>query len=91
MAPTTSERWHFRVDPQTDRVVREAAETADRSLTEFVVDAAVHEAERLLADRTRFSLAPEQWEQFVELLDRPPRNNPGLDTLFARPRVFDAD
>jgi uncharacterized protein (DUF1778 family) len=82
------ERWDFRVDPETDRLVRRAAQTADRTLTDFVVDAAVVEAERLLADRAEFVLDAERWERFVELLDRSPQDNPGLAKLFATPSVF---
>jgi uncharacterized protein (DUF1778 family) len=85
------ERWDFRVDPETDRLVRQAAETAERTLTDFVVDAAVVEAERLLADRTRFVLEAEQWGRFVELLDRPPQANPGLERLFSKPSAFSAE
>lgn len=82
------ERWDFRVEPDTDRLVRQAAASSQRTLTDFVVDAAVLEAERLLADRTDFLLPPEQWERFVSLLDRSPRENPGLERLFSRPSVF---
>ena len=35
------------------------------------VEAAVIEAERLLADRTHFALEPERWERFVEPRGRP--------------------
>jgi uncharacterized protein (DUF1778 family) len=84
----TKERWDFRVAPETDRLVRRAAETADRTLTDFVVDAAVLEAERLLADRTQFVLDSAQWERFVELLNRSPRENPGLQKLFSMQSVF---
>jgi uncharacterized protein (DUF1778 family) len=82
------ERWDFRVEPETDRLVRQAAATSQRTLTDFVVDAAVLEAERALADRTAFALPPEQWERFVALLDRSPRENPGLEKLFSQPSVF---
>jgi uncharacterized protein (DUF1778 family) len=82
------ERWDFRVDPDTDRLVRRAAATSERTLTDFVVDAAVVEAERLLADRTQFVLEGDQWELFVELLDRSPQENPGLEKLFSAPSVF---
>lgn len=85
---TAKQRWDFRVDPATDQLVRQAAETAERTLTDFVVDAAVLEAERLLADRTGFVLSPENWDRFVELLDRSPRANPGLEKLFSQPSVF---
>jgi uncharacterized protein (DUF1778 family) len=85
---TTKERWDFRVATETDRLVRQAAETSDRTLTDFVVDAAVVEAERVLADRTQFVLAAENWARFVEILDRPPRHKPGLEKLFSRPSVL---
>lgn len=82
------ERWEFRVDADTDRLVRQAAQSAERTLTDFVVDAAVVEAERLLADRREFVLDTEQWQRFVTLLDRSPQDNPGLEKLFAKPSVF---
>jgi uncharacterized protein (DUF1778 family) len=82
------ERWDFRVEPETDRLVRQAAASSQRTLTDFVIDAAVLEAERLLADRTAFALDRQQWERFVELLDRSPRDNPGLEKLFSKPSVF---
>lgn len=82
------ERWDFRVSSETDELVRQAAETAERTLTDFVVDAAVVEAERVLADRTHFVLATEQWNRFVELLDRSPQDKPGLEKLFSKPSVF---
>jgi uncharacterized protein (DUF1778 family) len=84
----TKERWDFRVATETDRLVRQAAETTDRTLTDFVVDAAFVEAERVLADRTQFVLDAESWARFVEILDRPPQNKPGLEKLFSRPSVF---
>jgi len=85
------ERWDFRVAPETDRLVRQAAATVEQTLTDFVVDAAVIEAERLLADRTHFALEAEQWDRFVELLDRSPQDNPGLEKLFSRQSVFAAE
>ena len=84
----SNERWDFRVAPDIDSIVRQAAQSADRTLTQFVVDAAVVEAERILADRTQFVLRREEWARFVEILDRPPQENPGLEKLFSRPSVF---
>jgi uncharacterized protein (DUF1778 family) len=88
---STKERWDFRVEPDTDELVRRAAESVDKTLTDFVVSAATIEAERVLADRTTFVLEPEQWATFIELLDRPERGNPGLDRLFSRPGLFARD
>jgi len=87
---TSKQRWDFRVDPEADRLVRMAAATARATLTDFVVDAAVLEAERQLAHRTRFVLDGEQWDRLVELLDRPPRESPGLQRLISKPSAFES-
>ena len=36
-------------------------------------------------------LEAEQWTHFVELLDRSPQDNPGLEKLFSKPSVFAAE
>ena len=86
-----AKRWVFRVASGPDELVRHAAATAEMTLTDVVVDAAVTEAERVLADRTRFALDPGQWARFADLLDRPPHDKPGLERLFAKPSVFSAE
>jgi uncharacterized protein (DUF1778 family) len=89
--PSVSERWDFRVASETDRLVRQAAETADTTLTDFVVNAAVVAAERILADRSLFHLDAHRWKHFIELLDRPPKVNAGLKKLFGKPSVFETE
>ncbi len=86
-----TKRWDLRVAFETDQFVRHAAATANTTLTGFVVDAAVAEAERVLADRTRFALDPVQWARFADLLDRPPHDKPGLERLFSKPSVSSAE
>lgn len=88
MAKATRDRWEFRVDAEADELVRSAAEASSRTLTDFVVEAAVVEADRVLRDRDRFALDAAQWARFVEILDRAPQENPGLARLFAKPSVF---
>ena len=84
-----TDRWDFRVATYADDLVRRAAEVSHRSLTEFVVEAAVVEADRVLGDRTRFVLDADQWERFAAAIDREPRDVPGLEKLFASPSVFE--
>jgi uncharacterized protein (DUF1778 family) len=84
---TPTKRWDFRVEHETDRLVRQAA-TSRRTLTGFVIGTAALEAGSVLANRTAFVLEQRQWERFVELLDRAPRERPELVTLFSEPRVF---
>jgi len=89
MTELKDSRWTLRVTEPADQVVRAAALAAHRNLTDFVVGAAVGEAERVLADRTRFVLDDAAWEQFVELLDRPAREPEGLRKLLATKSAFD--
>lgn len=88
MATKPKERWDFRVGADTDRLVRVAADTTERSLTDFVVRAALVEAQHVLADRTRFTLDEQRWAQFVDLLDRPEAAVDGLERLFSSTSVF---
>jgi uncharacterized protein (DUF1778 family) len=87
--PTKDSRWNLRVKADDDIVVRRAAAESNRELSEFVRTAALNEAERVLADRTVFTLDAEDWERFVAALDRPPRVPAGLRELFSRPSVFE--
>jgi uncharacterized protein (DUF1778 family) len=89
MTDVKDTRWTVRVAEPADRVVRAAASVSHRNLTEFVVGAAVGEAERVLGDRTRFVLGEAEWDRFVELLDRSPRSSPGLAKLFATKSAFE--
>lgn len=83
------DRWEFRVAPVEDEFVRRAARVSHRTLTDFVVGAAVVEADRVLGDRTRFVLDDDDWNRFIEVVERPPQENPGLTKLFSKPTVFE--
>lgn len=84
-----TDRWSFRVATESDQIVRQAAAESQRNLSEFVLQAAVVEAERVLADRTRFKLGRPAWEEFRALLDRPAQKNPRLAELFEKQSVFE--
>lgn len=79
----------MRVASADDDLVRRAASLSHRNLSDFVLQAAMVEAERILADRTSFVLDEERWAEFVSLLDQPPEANPRLARLFAAPSVFE--
>lgn len=85
---TQAPRWSFRVAAEANAVVRRAATVCHRNLTQFVTNAAVLEAERVLADQREFALPQAKWDAFMRELDRPVRDNPGLAKLFEKPSVF---
>lgn len=89
MAEGKDTRWTVRVAVPEDRVVRAAAAASRRSLTDFVVGAAIGEAERILGDRNRYVLDEAQWDRFVILLDRPARSPEGLTKLFSTGSAFE--
>jgi uncharacterized protein (DUF1778 family) len=78
-----------RLDDREDAIIRRAAAATGATVSEFVVRAATSEAERALADARPLVLEGRDWDQFVAILDRPPRENPKLRALFERPDVFE--
>jgi len=82
-------RWNVRVEDSEDALVRAASDLSETKFSSFVRAAAVAEARRILADRTQFPLGKSEWEQFTEMLDRPPRVPSGLRDLFSKPSVFE--
>lgn len=86
MAEIKTRRVNLRVAERDDDLFRRAADVAEESLSEFLVEGGRERAERLLADRTRFVLSEEQWAAFAAALDRPAQTKPELIELFRRPR-----
>lgn len=86
MSDLKSQRVNLRVASQDDELFRRAAQAADETLSEFLVESGRERASRLLADRTRFVLSEEDWAAFTEALDRPAQADPALVELFRRPR-----
>jgi uncharacterized protein (DUF1778 family) len=82
-------RWNLRVEDSEDALVRAASEAEETSYSNFIRSAAVSEAHRVLADRTEFPLGPARWNEFTQLLDRPPRVPNGLRRLYSKPSVFE--
>ena len=63
------------------------ARAAHKSVSEFLLDAAVVAASQALADRRQFTLGEEQWRAFQAALDRPVQNKPRLKKLLSDPGV----
>jgi uncharacterized protein (DUF1778 family) len=83
------ERLNLRVTAHQRAVIEGAADAANKDLTTFVLDAAMVDAERVMADRRSFSLPKEQWDAFLEALDRPAADNPRLRRLLESPSILD--
>lgn len=86
VSETKTQRVHLRVAASDDELFRSAAAASHESLSEFLVEGGRERAERVLADRTRFTLSAAQWRVFTAALDRPAREIPAVVELFRRPR-----
>ena len=88
MGTTTAEPSRLRAENINLRVTRSqkalidrAAEVQGRSRSDFMLEAACREAESVLLDQRYFYLDDEAFQRFTEMLDAPPKDNPGLTRL----------
>jgi uncharacterized protein (DUF1778 family) len=84
-----SARLGLRATPEQELVLRRAAEVAQKSLTEFILDSACRAAEQTLLDQRLFAVSGSRYQAFMDLLDRPEQPNAGLADLFARKAPWD--
>ena len=79
-APTLN----IRIKPSQRRLIERASMELDQSVSEFVRDAAVREAQHTLLDQTTFHMRVKTWEKFMAALDAPTKDNPRLRDLMSR-------
>lgn len=85
-----TEKLDLRLSRAAKQTLQAAATAARKSVSEFVLDSALSEAEERLADRRVFTLDRKSWEAFIAALDAPPRRHPRLARLLGEPSVFDS-
>jgi len=88
-SPPKSDRLNLRVTSEMRRLLQLAADLENKNLTAFVLDAARMRAEQALADRSRFSIPPEQFQAFMAALERPERDQPALRRLTHEPSIVE--
>lgn len=86
MSATKTARRNLRVAPADDSLIRQAAEVAGESVSEFLVVSARTRAEMVLADRRQFVLDDDAWAAFTAALDRPAEARPQVVELLHRRR-----
>jgi uncharacterized protein (DUF1778 family) len=84
-----TEKLDLRLTRAAKQTLQAAATAARKSVSEFVLDTALSEAEERLADRRVFTLGGKNWDAFVAALDAPPRRHARLERLFREPSIFD--
>ncbi len=89
ISPARSEKLDLRLTPQAKQKLFAAARSQERTVSEFVLQAALNKADELLADQSRIFLNSEQWAKFQEALDAPPRDLPRMRRLLNEPSLFE--
>ena len=83
-------RVEARIAPEALAVVRRAAELQGRSISDFMVAAALKDAQRTIEDAQIIRLSVEDQQRFAELLLNPPPLAPAMKrALKARKRLID--
>ena len=86
---TRTARVEARIAPDALAVVRRAAELQGRSLSDFLVAAALKDAQRTIEDAQLVRLSVEDQQRFVDLLLEPPPLAPAMKrALKARLRLI---
>ncbi len=83
---TRSARLESRIAPEALAVVRRAAEIQGRSVSDFVIDAALNAAHRAIAETEIVRLTVEGQRELAALLLKPPAPSANLKKAFKRRR-----
>ncbi len=84
-----TEKLDLRLSSADKRRLETAASAASRSVSAFVLESALSQADQLLADRHTFMLSKAKWAEFQRALDAPLRSLPRLERLLTEPGFFD--
>lgn len=82
------QRLNIRASAEVKRLVEEAAQATHMTASAFVLQAALRSAQDVLADQTRFVLAPDQWSAFTAALNRPAHEIGALERAASKPSPF---
>jgi uncharacterized protein (DUF1778 family) len=79
------EQLNIRASATQRETIDRAAKIRGRTRTDFILDAAMRDAEEVLLDQRVFRLSADQFDRFCELLDHPPAPNAKLRELMRQP------
>lgn len=76
-------RLHIRCDKEARRLLDKAAAYSRMNLSEFVLKTAVEQAQSVVEAHESITLSQDDFEAFLEALDRPAQPNPALQKALA--------
>jgi len=88
-AETKTPPLNIRIKAEQRNLIEQAAQATDKTVSDFVRDAALQHAQDALLDRTHLLLDEQEWHEFIKALDAPPEKNQRLRDLMSRTPVWD--
>ena len=88
-AISKTERIDVRVSSTAKSTLQMAATQVNKTVSQFLLDAAMTAAAETLEDRRSFVLDRKRWDAFLKILDRPPRIKRRLARLLAERSVLE--
>ena len=83
------ENINLRVTRSQKTLIDRAAGVLGRTRSDFMLDAACRAAESTLLDQVYFPLKTADFNRFMDMLDNPPAENPGLERLMRTKAPWD--
>lgn len=84
-----SERLDIRITPEARQILQQAAKERHMTISQFVLESALHSANAVKAERSSIRLDAEQWTEFMKALDTPPQHHPRLERLLNETSILD--
>ncbi|MCE9559075.1 MAG: DUF1778 domain-containing protein [Armatimonadetes bacterium] len=83
------DRLSIRTNLDQKLILRRAADKRHMNVSQFVLQASLTEAERILQDETKLVLSSEDYAWLCKLMDAPPRDLPKLREALSKKPVWD--
>lgn len=81
---TQSVQINMKAEPQVRSLIDRAAKLRHCNRTEFILKAAVQQAEEVILDQQLIRVDEERFKRFLSALDSPPASNPRLQRVLER-------
>ena len=88
-AITKEGRLSIRADVAQKELLARAARVQHMNVSQFVLQVALQEAQKVIERETKIVVSPEEYEWLMRKLEEPPQDNLALRQLFAEKPVWD--
>ena len=88
-APETKGTINLRIEARTRQLIDDAAAVLGKTRTEFMIESARAQAIDVLLDQRLFVLPSDQFDELLDILEKPPEPDPKLRALMQRKPLWE--